>query len=97
MAYFVLKFVPHRPDFPADLSDAESSVMNEHFAYWQKRLKDGVAVVYGPVGDPAGVWGLAVVEVGAHADALALRDGDPVVAGGLGVTEVYPMLNALVR
>ncbi|WP_019932761.1 YciI family protein [Nocardia sp. BMG111209] len=97
MAYFVLKFVPHRPDFPADLSAAESSVMNEHFAYWQKCLQDRIAVVYGPVGDPGGVWGLAVVEVGTLADAHALRDRDPVVVGDLGVTEVYPMLNALVR
>lgn len=97
MAYFVLKFVPHRPDFPADLSEAESAVMNEHFAYWRKCLQDGVAVVYGPVGDPGGVWGLAVVEADGPADAHALRDGDPVVRGDLGVVEVYPMLNALVR
>jgi uncharacterized protein len=97
MAYFVLKFVPHRPDFPADLSEAESAVMNEHFAYWRQRLQERVAVVYGPVGDPAGVWGLAVVEADTLADAQTLRDRDPVVAGGLGAVEVHPMLNALVR
>ncbi|WP_228000035.1 YciI family protein [Nocardia australiensis] len=92
-----MKFVPHRLDFPANLTDAESAVMTDHFAYWRRNADAGVAIVYGPVGDPTGVWGLAVVEVATEADAQVLRADDPVIRGDLGQFHIYPMLDAVVR
>ena len=43
-----------------------------------------VAVVVGPVFDPAGAYGMAVVEAADEAAAKALGDNDPVVRAGLG-------------
>ncbi|HEX5253554.1 MAG TPA: YciI family protein [Mycobacterium sp.] len=95
--YFVYQFVPHRPDFPADLTETETAVMQEHFGYWQTQADKGVAVVYGPVGDPAGTWGLAVVEADSEEEVAAIRGGDPVIKSDLGRVNIYPMLNTIIR
>jgi uncharacterized protein YciI len=97
LRYFVFKLVSPRPQFPADMTDAERSVMAEHIAYWTGLRDAGTAVVFGPVGDPGGVWGLAVVEAGPDLDVEALRADDPVTREGLGHVEIHPMLAAVVR
>ncbi len=51
----------------------------------------GVAVAFGPVLDPAGVWGLAVVEVSSETEAGELAANDPATKARLGRIEVYPM------
>jgi uncharacterized protein len=71
-SYFVYKLVPSRPAFAADMTDAEAAVMGEHFAYWQALLSRGTAVMYGLVADPAGTWGLAVVEADTPDEVRAL-------------------------
>jgi hypothetical protein len=58
----VHRLTPPRPSFAVDMSEAEAGIMAQHFGYWQSLLEDGVAVVCGPVADPTGVWGMAVVE-----------------------------------
>jgi uncharacterized protein YciI len=44
------------------MSEEEQAVMGHHIAYWQQLAERGTALVLGPVSDPAGAWGLAVVE-----------------------------------
>jgi uncharacterized protein len=98
VSYFVYKLIPPRPTFGAgDMTEAEAAIMGDHAAYWSQQLADGIAVVFGPVTDPAGNWGLAVVEADTEADARALRDADPAITSGLATVEIFPMPVAVVR
>jgi uncharacterized protein YciI len=96
--YYAYKLFPPRPSFPADITEAETAIMAEHIDYWTGLLSAGTAVVFGPVADPGGAWGLAVVEADADTDLNQLREHDPVIRRGLGGrVEIYPMPNAIAR
>lgn len=97
MSFFAYKFVPHRPDFPTTMTEAEAAVMAEHVAYWQSLADKDIAVVFGPVADPDGAWGVAVVEADDEDDVRAIRAADPVVRSDLGPVHVYPMPTAITR
>src|SRR5690349_14417210 len=71
-----------RPTFVTDMTDAEQAVMAEHSEYWKGLLADGVAVCFGAVLDPAGPYGLAVVEVVDHAQIERIAADDPAVRAG---------------
>ena len=51
--------------------------MGRHVAYWQELAERGTAIVLGPVSDPAGAWGLAVVAAETNEQVRALGDADP--------------------
>ena len=58
----------------------------------------GNAIVFGPVADPSGPFGLLVLEVESEAEAQKLIAGDPVNRSGLNFKfENYPMLSAVTR
>ena len=98
MPVHLCKLLPPRPTFPADMSDAEATLMGEHAAYWSGLIDRGVAVVFGPVFDPAGVWGLAIVDVPDERTASTLANDDPVIRSDAGFRyEIYPMPQAVVR
>jgi uncharacterized protein len=72
--------------------------MQRHVAYWLDRLARGQAVAFGPVMDPAGPWGLGLVESDSEEDARTLANGDPVLGAGLGFRyELHSMPGAHVR
>ena len=96
-SYFAYRLVPPRASFAADMSEAEAAVMGEHAGYWQKLLERGTAVVFGPVADPAGTWGLAVVEAESEDAVRALAEGDPAVRSGVATFEVHAMPGARAR
>jgi uncharacterized protein YciI len=79
------------------MSDDEAEIMGEHAGYWQNQLEARRVVVFGPVSDPAGVWGLAVVEAETEDDVRAFGADDPAVKSGMATYEVLPMPVALVR
>lgn len=95
--HFVFRLTPPRPTFPADMTEAEAATMREHIAYWSDLLDRGVAVVFGPVADHAGEWGLAVAEVTGAEHAERLRSEDPVTRAGLATIEIHPMRAAFAR
>jgi uncharacterized protein YciI len=97
MAFYLFKFVPHRPNFMATMTDDERVIMYEHVAYWQQFTDNGTAVMFGPVADPAGGWGVAIVETDDDAEPAAIRSGDPVVLADLGPVDIYPVPNAISR
>jgi uncharacterized protein len=97
MSYFAYKLFAPRPSFPHDMTDEEAAIMREHVAYWTQLANEGTAVAFGPVYDPAGVWGLAIVDVDGADDADALRVADPAVTKGLGRGEIYLMPGAITR
>jgi hypothetical protein len=88
---FLYRLISPRPAFPQDMTAAEGEVMQRHGAYWHDLLGRGVAVAYGPVFDPAGAWGLGLLEVDDEPAARAVGDGDPAVTEGVCTYEVVPM------
>jgi uncharacterized protein len=54
-------------------------------------------VVYGPVLDPSGTWGLGVVAGDDAKDVSALGAEDPAVKSGMSTFEVYAMAEPFIR
>jgi uncharacterized protein YciI len=97
MNHFVYRLIPPRPTFDVDMSDDEATVMGHHAEYWQRLVEKGQVVVFGPVSDPSGAWGLAVVAAETGEEVRALGDADPAVKTGLATFEVLPMPVAVLR
>jgi hypothetical protein len=85
---FVLRIPPPRPTFPADITDAEKALMGAHAEYWKPLVAEGIVVVYGPVMDPGGWWGIAIVRTD-EARAREIAAADP--AGKISPVQVFPM------
>jgi hypothetical protein len=84
MQYFLFKLIPPRPTFPMDMSSDEAAIMQEHFAYWRGLLAQNRVVVYGPVMDPAGTYGVAVLEVEDEPAARDVGKNDPAIRADAG-------------
>jgi uncharacterized protein YciI len=98
MAYFHMKLVPPRKTFPFDGTALEMAAMAEHAAYWRAKAAARTAIVAGPVFDPAGAYGIVIVEVDDEPAARALADADPVVQATLGFAyETTPMPSLILR
>ena len=59
--------------------------MMEHIAYWTDRAAEGIAIVFGPVADPSGGWGVAVVDVTDDDHLRTLITNDPAVISNIGM------------
>ncbi len=97
MATFVFRLQAPRPTFALDMTDAEREVMRRHAAYWQPLVDSGHMVVFGPVLDTTGSWGLGVVEGDDEEQLRAFAAGDPVVTTGTAGIELGKMLAGFVR
>jgi uncharacterized protein YndB with AHSA1/START domain len=96
--YFFVRLIAPRPTFVQDMSAEERAVMIEHAGYWRGHLDTGAAIVFGPVADPEGGWGLGVIRAADEAAVAAYEAGDPVIRSGRGFRyEVLPMLRAVHR
>jgi uncharacterized protein YndB with AHSA1/START domain len=94
--YFHCRMLPPRPDFAMTMQPEEAAIMAEHADYWRGMLAEGKAVIFGPVADPVGVWGLCIVRANDEAAARALTDNDPTVRSARGFSfEIRPMLSAV--
>ena len=71
--------------------------MTRHAAYWQPLVESGQMVVFGPVLDGSGSWGLGIIEVDDEAELRAFVAHDPVVTSGTGTIEIGRMLGGFVR
>jgi uncharacterized protein YciI len=72
--------------------------MRAHREYWTPRVETGLVVAMGPVADPAGGYGVAIIEAASEAMLEAMQAADPVIASGRGfVHENRPMLGIAVR
>jgi uncharacterized protein YciI len=90
LQYF-LKLIPPRPTFATDMTPDERAVMLKHAAYWAELFKTGKVLIIGPISDPKGAWGMAVLETDSLADAQKMADNDPTVIAGINKVEVSPM------
>ena len=66
------------------MTPAEAKLMQEHSAYWRNLMKKGLVVVFGPVSDPKGAYGMAVLQVDDNMDANALGANDPTIKANVG-------------
>jgi uncharacterized protein len=97
MPAFVFRLIAPRPTFAQDMTDQERDVMARHAAHWQPYLDSGQMVVFGPVLDDTGSWGLGVVEADDERELRAFAAKDPVVTTGTGKIELGSMLSGFVR
>lgn len=92
MKYFLYRLIPPRPTYPADITPAEAELRPKHVAYWTQRVQQGMVLAFGPVADPKGTYGIAILRIDDDADAHAMAAADPVIAAALGFTyELHPM------
>jgi uncharacterized protein YciI len=97
MTTFVFRLKAPRPTFALDMSDDEREIMGRHAAYWQPYIDSGQMVVFGPVLDDTGSWGLGVIEDEDEDELRAFAARDPVVTSGTASMEIGEMLAAFIR
>jgi uncharacterized protein YciI len=88
MSTYVMRLVPPRPTFMADMSDEEREIMGRHGAHWRPYIESGQMVVFGPVSAESGAWGLGVIETDDEAAVRETAATDPVVTSGIGTVEI---------
>jgi uncharacterized protein YciI len=99
LSTFVFRLEAPRPTFALDMTDEEREIMGRHAAYWRPFIDSGQMVVFGPVVDATGSWGLGVIEAEDEAED-ELREfaaGDPVVTTGTAEVHFGKMLAGFVR
>ncbi len=87
--FYLLHLIPPRPGFALDMNEEERKIMMQHVAYWNEFRLKGVALVYGPVMDPKGPYGLGIVAVDDEKQLMDLMGNDP--ARNLNRYEYFPM------
>ena len=96
MAYHFYKLLPPRATFPGDITPEEARVMAAHAVYWQDLVRQRQVLVFGPVFDPAGVYGMAVLRAEDDGVARQLAKKDPALVAHLGFSfELHPMPDAV--
>ena len=84
MPHFFCKLKPPRLTFIADMSDDEALVMRRHREYWMPRVEIGVVIAIGPVTDPSGGYGVAIIEAPSRAALDAMLEADPAILSNRG-------------
>jgi uncharacterized protein YciI len=97
MTTFVLRLIAPRSTFAQDMTDEEREIMGRHAAHWKPYLDSGQMVVFGPVIDGTGSYGLAVVEAEDEDEVRRFAAEDPVVISNTAVFEVGKMPRGFVR
>ena len=97
MTTFVIRLQPPRPTFAMDMTEQEREIMGRHAAHWQPLIDTGQMVVFGPVLDGTGSWGIAIVESEDGAELGAFAAQDPVVTTRTARLEIGKMLAGFVR
>ncbi len=93
MPYFFFKLIAPRPTFAFDMTEDERALMQRHSTYWRELLDNGTVLVFGPVLDPKGPFGVCIGKAADETAARALADGDPVIKAGRGFTfDIFPIM-----
>jgi uncharacterized protein YciI len=79
------------------MTEEEREIMGRHAAHWQPLIDSGQMVVFGPVLDSTGSWGLGVVETEDENELRAFAQDDPVVTSGTATIELGKMLAGFIR
>ncbi|MDW6024075.1 SRPBCC domain-containing protein [Mesorhizobium sp. BAC0120] len=93
---FFCRLKPPRPDFATTLTEKEAAAMKAHGEYLKGLLSGGTAVLFGPVADPAGIWGLGIFKASDEGKMRAISEADPAIKAGIGLRyEILPMIAAV--
>lgn len=97
MRYFVCKLYGPRPSFPVDITPEETALMQEHAKYWRAQMEEHKrVVVFGPVADPAGVYGILILQLPEGEAPEPLLHDDPVIKANRGFRfDCAPMIQAV--
>lgn len=88
--FFSLKLIPCRPTFSKDMTPEERAIMQQHVVYWKALMDKGKVIAFGPVLDPAGAYGLGIIEVDSEDEVKGFIADDP--ASTINTYEYYQML-----
>jgi uncharacterized protein YciI len=92
MPHFLCKLTPPRDTFAVDMTADERGTMLSHQDYWRPFVDAGTVIAMGPVADPEGAWGVAIIDAPSLAQLQAWQAGDPVIRAGGGFTYTnFPM------
>lgn len=97
MGTYVFRLKAPRPTFALDMTEAEREIMGRHAAHWQPRIQSGEMVVFGPILDSTGSWGLGVIDAEDEDELRAFASADPAVTTGTAEIEFGTMLTGFVR
>lgn len=89
--HYLFKLIPPRPSFGMDMSDAERTVMNYHITYFSRLVEEGTCLLFGPVIEKTGAYGLAILEADTDEAAREIGNNDPSVRAAINTFEIYPM------
>jgi hypothetical protein len=84
MTLSLYRLIPSRPTFASDMTLEEAKVMHEHGLYWGQLAASGKVLVVGPVADPEGTFGIAIIVGEDGEDLNPLCQADPAIKSGLG-------------
>jgi uncharacterized protein YciI len=88
--YFFLKLNPPRPDFAGTMSEDEKAIMHKHIEYCNNYMSAGKLITFGPVLDPAGVYGVGILSVLDEKEVIDFINNDP--ASGINRYEYHVMM-----
>jgi uncharacterized protein len=94
-ALFLFRLIPPRADFAQTMTADEQQAMAGHQDYWRQWMDQGRVVVYGPVADPEGVWGMGVLRAADRAEALQTGNNDPSVLAAVNTFEVFEIMDGV--
>ena len=98
MPHYLCKLKPPRTTFISDMTLDEAKLMRAHREYWMPLVETGVVIAMGPVADPAGGYGVAIIEAASDAALESMQEADPVIAARCGFAyENRRMLGIAVR
>lgn len=78
--HFFVKTQNPRPSFHLDMTDDERAIMQRHVTYWSEKATQGIAIVFGPVMDPNGVYGIGIYQIEDEVEMRTLLQADPQMA-----------------
>ena len=84
MPHYFCRLRPPRPTFISDMTPDEAQLMRAHREYWTPRVETGVVIAMGPVDDPSGGYGVAIIEAASETALDALLEADPAITAGRG-------------
>jgi uncharacterized protein YciI len=84
MRSFYCRLVAPRATFGQDMSPAEGALMQQHAAHWMQSDAWQHVLAFGVVADPAGVFGVAIIEAEDESAVRAVTDADPVIRANAG-------------
>lgn len=76
---FVVKLIPPRKTFSQDMSVEERNIMIKHVEYWNGLKNKGIVLLFGPVLDPNGTYGLGIIEADNIEEVVEYIKYDPAI------------------